>query len=128
MISDVNILTFPYFLFFIFFLFVHLSIIFRSKKKFISTSLQFCHAAYFITKFIRYILSYFYSTHIRCVSNWIQLADSAPNKHIFVMFVSIAKGINKWCRAYHQRFPFQFFLFNFLFFLVSCFYILSPPK
>ena len=82
------------------FLFLHFLLVCKSfnhilasfEKK-IQTSLQFCHSASFIIK-LRCLLSYFYSTHIRCVSNWIQLVDSAPNKHIFLMhFLS---GWFKW--------------------------------
>ena len=39
-------------------------------------------------------LCLFYCTHIRCVSNWIQLVDSAPKKHIFLKY--FLSGWNKW--------------------------------
>ena len=66
---DANILTFLYFLFLIFFLFLHLSIIFRlilKKEKKILDILAVLPCCKLQNQCL---LSHFYSIHIKCVSN-----------------------------------------------------------
>ena len=121
--------------------------ILSTGKNCCQTSLQFCHAASFRTK-LRCLLSYFFSTLIRCVSNWIQLADSAPNKNIFLIyFLSGWKngGVGEPLQAPSlmlspfpngikinsikhiiRDFPSNFSCSIFFFLLVSCFYVMRP--
>ena len=151
MISDENIWRLLYFLFFIFFLFVHLSIIFRliwKKKIFFgcpcSTPLykKELFLLYFLNSVLHWTswddLTFFLRKSVlNCLLMSYIWLSKTQIPDIFLGAGSVRRSIvspllgGQRGGTSTKRFPFQFFLFNFLFsscflFFVYCFYILRP--